>query len=1063
MNYTPYHMHTDSSLLDSCTKFEEYVDKAVECGMTAIGFSEHGNISQWFKKMQYCKSKGIKYIHGVECYLTENPSARQRDNYHTVLIAKNAEGFREINNVLYHTDFYYRPRISFDDFLALSNNVITTSACIAGPLNKLSKDNPYYEKLINRYDFLEIQHHDDKDQIAYNIDLACIAEQYGKPLIAGTDTHSINQYKAECREILMEYKDQHYAGEENFDMVFKTYDELVHSYEIQNALPQNVYMQAIMNTNVMADMVEDYDIDTSIKYPILYGTKEADHEKFIETIECKFADKVERGVIPAEQVDNFRKNIDDEIKVFTKIGMDGFMLSMAEILDWCHQNGIVTGTARGSVGGSRVAYVTDIIDLNPEDWGTVFSRFCNEDRVEVGDIDIDIIADEDRPKVFEYVINRFGKTHCARVSAFGTIADRAAIDVVGGYLCKKWEKENHSGENPYSIANIKLVKKDWGNAVTALIKEIGSDHPDYKDKFEELINKFSLKYPEIFNYYKGLRGVKISQSVHPAGMVIAPIDIVEAYGAFDKDGENCLYFDMDECHDVGLVKYDFLGLTNVKIIKETCQMVGIPYPTSSTMNWNDEKVWNDMLKSQYGIFQMESDFAFSLLNQFKPRNIKEMSLITAAIRPAGDSYRNDLMARKYHKNSDKVIDDLLKENYGYLIYQEDVIKFLQDICGFTASEADTMRRAIAKKKMNLIEKELPKLVEGYCSKSTKPRDVAEQEVKEFVDIIRDSSRYMFGYNHSIAYCLVGYICAYLRYYHPVEFITALLNNSDTEEDINKFTELAHVYGITIIAPQYGLSKGKYFPDVKNKSISQGISSIKYLSDDVANALYDIANSEDAPQDFVSLLFKIKNTKNKITSKHIDILIKINFFSKFGNVRELSQIYKMFEIFDFGKKSTISKDKFNNEDIINIIGFYTNFGLDKRGNPSKNYIFQSSTSVLDCAIEIEKYIKSLHLKDLSPKLQINNLIENLGYVPATNKPEDKMILIISSVTPITGKNGNVWQYRVGATSLGSGKSARLSVSKEMFNSYPLSNGNIIKANEIKKDEKGYWHLTNYSMI
>ena len=132
---------------------------------------------------------------------------------------------------------------------------------------------------------------------------------------------------------------------------------------------------------------------------------------------------------------------------------------------------------------------------------------------------------------------------------------------------------------------------------------------------------------------------------------------------------------------------------------------------------------------------------------------------------------------------------------------------------------------------------------------------------------------------------------------------------------------------------------------------------------------------------------------------------------------------MFEIFDFGKKSTISKDKFNNEDIINIIGFYTNFGLDKRGNPSKNYIFQSSTSVLDCAIEIEKYIKSLHLKDLSPKLQINNLIENLGYVPATNKPEDKMILIISSVTPITGKNGNVWQYRVGATSLGSGKSAR----------------------------------------
>lgn len=1060
MNYTPYHMHTDSSLLDSCTKFEEYIDKAVECGMTAIGFSEHGNISQWFKKMQYCKSKGIKYIHGVECYLTENPSARQRDNYHTILIAKNAEGFREINNALYHTDFYYRPRISFDDFLALSNNVITTSACIAGPLNKLSKDNPYYEKLINRYDFLEIQHHNDKDQIAYNIDLACIAEQYGKPLIAGTDTHSINQYKAECREILMEYKDQHYAGEENFDMVFKTYDELIHSYEIQNALPQNVYMQAIMNTNVMADTVEDYDIDTSIKYPILYGTKEADHEKFIETIERKFADKVERGIIPTEQVDNFRKNIDDEVKVFTKIGMDGFMLSMAEILDWCHQNGIVTGTARGSVGGSRVAYVTDIIDLNPEDWGTVFSRFCNEDRVEVGDIDIDIIADEDRPKVFEYIINRFGKTHCARVSAFGTIADRAAIDVVGGYLCKKWEKENHSSENPYSIANIKLVKKDWGDAVTALIKEIGSDHPDYKDRFEELINKFSLKYPEIFNYYKGLRGVKISQSVHPAGMVIAPIDIVEAYGAFDRDGENCLYFDMDECHDVGLVKYDFLGLTNVKIIKETCQMVGIPYPTSSTMNWDDEKVWNDMLKSQYGIFQMESDFAFSLLNQFKPRNIKEMSLITAAIRPAGDSYRNDLMARKYHKNSDKVIDDLLKENYGYLIYQEDVIKFLQDICGFTASEADTMRRAIAKKKMNLIEKELPKLIEGYCSKSTKPRDVAEQEVKEFVDIIRDSSRYMFGYNHSIAYCLVGYICAYLRYYHPVEFITALLNNAKDSDDTQKFTELATTYGITIVSPKFGVSKGRYSPIPDERKIAKGLSSIKGISDGVADDLMTVSQ-EVKTHYFVDVL--LSSIEHGINSDKIEALIKIDFFDRYGNSREVMQIYRMFKLLGGGKKMSIPKSDITNEQVKQIVNRYTNFGLDAKGRPSQSYKFTSGDSLIECMQELETFIKGLHLTELAPKLKIANYMEILGYVPPTNSPDDRTVLIITEITPIKGRNGQVWQYRVNAQSLGSGKTARLSVSNELYNNYPIQKGSVVKALNTTKDEKGYWHLANYNVL
>lgn len=1045
MNYTPYHIHTDYSLLDSCTQYIDYIDKAVELGMKAIAFSEHGKISGWFKKMQYCKKNGIKYIHAVECYLTESLTNKIRDNYHTILIARNINGLKEINKIIAKSfdneHFYYVNRISFDEFLNLSDNVITTSACLAGPLNKLDKSNSYYEKLIRRYDYLEIQPHKDRNQITYNIDLTCMSEQYDKPLIAGTDSHSVNAYKAECRKILMKYKGQSYGDEDNFDLVFKSYDELVKAFEEQNAIPRTFYMQAIDNTNAMANSIEEYDIDTSIKYPLLYGSKEADHEKFIECLNRKFQEKIDKGIIPSQQIESFKKAIDEEVAVFTKIGMDGFMLSMSEILSWCRENGIVIGPARGSVGGSRVAYILDIIDLNAETWHTVFSRFANEDRVEVGDIDTDVI-EEDRPKIFKYVTDRFGISKCARVSAFGTIADKAAIDEIGGALAKYWEEENpNQKDNPYSLAKIKEIKKEY------------SLNPEITKQ----------KYPKIFYYYDGMVGTKVSQSIHPAGMVISPITLTDNYGTFDKDGDNCLFFDMDECHDAGLVKYDFLCLVNVKVIKDTCEMIGIDYPKTCDINWEDEAVWKDMLKSPAGIFQMESDFAFQMLSKFKPQNIFDMSLVTACIRPSGASYRNELMSRTVHDNKSELINELLKDNYGQLVYQEDVIKFLKDVCGFTGSEADTMRRAIAKKKIELIEPQLPKVIEGYCSKSNKPREIAEAEARNFVKIMEDASSYMFGYNHSIAYCLIGYLCAYFRYYHPVEFITSLLNNSDTEEDINKFTELAHVYGITIISPKYGLSKGHYFPDVKNKSISQGISSIKYLSDDVADTLYDIANSYDAPQDFVSLLFKIKNTKNKITSKHLDILIKINFFSKFGNVRELSQIYKMFEIFDFGKKTTISKDKFNNEQIINIIGSYTNFGLDKKGNPSKNYIFSSNESVLNCAIEIEKFIKSLNLKELPVKVQINNLIENLGYVPATGNTEDKMTLIISSVSPIMNKNGNIWQYRINATSLGSGKSARLSVSKEMFTNYPLSNGSIIKANDIKKDEKGYWHLINYNIL
>lgn len=1012
--------------------------------MKAIAFSEHGKLSGWFKKLQYCRKNGIKYIHAVECYLTESFVDKKRDNYHTILIAKNIEGLKELNLAIGKSfdkaHFYYNNRLSFDEFLSLSDNIITTSACLASPLNKISKDNPYYEKLINRYDFLEIQPHDDSDQKTFNIDLACMAEQYHKPLIAGTDTHSVSKYKAECRKILMKYKGQSYGNEDNFDLTFKTYDELVSAFEKQGALPSNIYLQAIENTNILADMIEEYDIDTSSKYPLLYGSKEADHEKFIERINQKFQEKVEKGIIPSEQIEPFKKAIDEEIRVFTKLGMDGFMLSMSEILEWCHDNGIVTGTARGSVGGSRVAYVTDIIDLNPETWGTLFSRFCNENRVELGDIDTDVI-EEDRPKIFQYVIDRFGRNKCARVSSFGTIADKAAIDEIGGALAEYWKENNPNqtdSENPYSLANIKRIKKEY------------SENPSLARE----------NYKEIFYYYDGMVGTKVSQSIHPAGMIISPVDLPSNYGVFDKDGDDCLFLDMDECHDLGLVKYDFLCLVNVKIIKETCEMIGKKYPKSHEIDWNDQAVWNDMLKTSSGIFQMESDFAFQLLSKLKPKNIFEMSHITAAIRPAGASYRDDLAARKMHDNGSEMVNELLKRNYGFFIYQEDVTKFLTDICGFSGSEADSMRRAIAKKKVDLINAQIPKVIDGYCKSSNKPRAVAEKEAQQFIQVMQDAGDYMFNYSHSVAYCLIGYICAYLRYYHPVEFITALLNNAKDQDDIAKFTDLAHTYNIMIASPKYGESGGDYTPNSEKGVIAKGIASIKGISNDVANSLLRMSKEVNTEY-FTDIL--LNASEYRINSDKIETLIKVDFFDRFGNYREVNQIYRMFKLLGEGKKMSIPKDSITNDKVKEIVGRYTNFGLDSKGRPSNSYKFPKIDSVVECMHELEKFVKDMHLTEIAPKLKIANYIEVLGYVPPTEKADDRMVLIITEITPIKSKNGNIWQYRVNAQSLGSGKSARLSVSNELYNHYPIQKNSIVKATNISKDEKGYWHLANYTVL
>lgn len=388
-SYIMYHCHTEYSLLDSCTKHTDYINLAKRDGAKAISFSEHGKPLNWTEKWAACKDADIRYIHSVEIYLTESLGRKIRDNYHTVLMARNMDGLRELNAIVSKScdkdHFYYTNRISFDEFLGLSDNIITTSACLGSPLNKLPETHPRYMELARKYTFFEVQAHNHPDQIAFNKKLLALSRELSKPLIAGTDTHSSSPYKAECRAVLLSSKHKSYGDEDAFDLTYKTYDELVEMFRIQSALPEDVYLKAIENTNLLYDMTEDIELDTSIKYPILYGTRENDSKMFEETVDRMFLEKLESGVIPREQEAAFREAIQEELKVFQKLQMTGFMLSMSELVRWCKSNGMAIGTARGSVGGSRVAYVTDIIDLNPEQWNTVFSRFCNEDRKEIGD------------------------------------------------------------------------------------------------------------------------------------------------------------------------------------------------------------------------------------------------------------------------------------------------------------------------------------------------------------------------------------------------------------------------------------------------------------------------------------------------------------------------------------------------------------------------------------------------------------------------------------------------------------------------------------------------------
>ena len=985
-NYVCYHLHTELSLLDSCTNFKLYVDRAVELGQKAICFTEHGNIYNWVEKKMYVNKMGLKYLHGVEIYMTTTLKEKVRDNFHTILIARNYSGLQEINTLVdmstQEDHFYYKPRITFDEFKKISNNVIKISACLASPLNRLRD-----ESLISYYDYLEIQPHvNSEEQKEYNKWLYEMSKKYDKPLIAATDTHSLNKYKAECRSILQKAKNIKFTNEDEFDLTYKSYDELVDMFEEQDSLPMDVVLEAIENTNYMADSVTDFELDTSFKYPKLYDNEE---EVLKKRINKMYKDKLKRGVIKRDP--RYKEMVHEEMRVFKKIGMVGFMLFMSELVCWCWDNGIPVGFCRGSCGGSMIAYLTDIIDVNPLTWHTMFSRFANESRKELGDIDVDISPSQ-RHLVYDHIIEEFGQDKTAYILAIGTISDKGTIDEIGRAL-------------DIPISEVKKIKKEYEE-----------DH----DKTKE-------RYPELFYYFDGLINTAISQSMHPAGIIVSPVTLPDNYGTFWNDGKRILCINMEEAHEVSLNKYDILGLKNVEIIKDTCELAGIPYPKSHEINWNDKEVWDHITDSPVGIFQFESPYAFKLLKDYHPTEVNSLSLVNASLRPSGESYRDRLIAGETNKNPSELIDNLLAPNHGFLVFQEDTIKFLQQVCGLSGSEADNVRRAIGRKQKDRLEAAMPQILEGYCKMSDKPREVAEKEAKEFLQIIEDSANYQFGYNHSTGYSMIGYTCAYLRYYYPIEFITAYLNNANNDDDINMGTGLAQQLNIKIHPVKFRHSLSKYTCD-KN-GIYKGLGSIKYLSEQMSQELYELRNK--SYDTFFDLLIDIQKTS--VDSRKLEILVKLDFFSEFGEPNKLLKQVEQFN--NIYSKKQFKKEKLTELDLPqDLVAKYAEKETEKMFTKVDTF------GLLNDIAQNYKYPETM-LMD-----KVKYQMECLGYIDIVDPEADKRLYCVTKVDVRKSiVNADIYE-------LHSGKTQSVKLWRKDFDMNPFAEGNILYLYRVEKKNK-----------
>jgi DNA polymerase-3 subunit alpha len=560
------------------------------------------------------------------------------------------------------------------------------------------------------------------------------------------------------------------------------------------------------------------------------------------------------------------------------------------------------------------------------------------------------------------------------------------------------------------------------------------------------------RYPELFSLAKQLEGVITSSGVHPCGVVTATLNLEEELGTFTTttDTRRISQVDMKCIDSINFVKLDILGLDNIQIINEVCDLAEIERLTPDNIDFEDDNVWNDIMNSSLGIFQWESDFAHQtykkLFSKESLQKIKDklgkvdrialLSMANGAIRPAGESYREPMCNGEFKDNGHEALNDMLSSTMGYLVYQEDILRFLHEFCGYSMGEADVVRRGFAKK--SGTEKHIPKIKAGFIKtmKQKYGTDEAESEkiVESFLTVIEDSSFYLFSLNHSLPYSMIGYACAYLRYYHKLEFLTTMLNiNKDNIEKSASIIDYAKENKILIKSPRFRFSRSSYFYDKSTNTIYKDISSIKYLNGECGEQLFEIGKMEF--DNFVDLLVYVEENL-KINSRQLETLIKIKFFDEFGGNKKLLKIY---EEFSSGKSKYDKKLKDTTK--------------EKRLETLRN-------------VEQETPNEFMNVLD-----QIYFEQDALGYIQATYEKIDKRLVFVSSLDVKYAPRAEVY-------CLANGKTTSLKLYKKTYENNMFGGGELLYCKNFERkspikyvngayveDDKAekQWWLTNYVVV
>jgi DNA polymerase-3 subunit alpha len=907
-DYVHLHNHTHHSLLDGLTKVGELVECVKNLGMEAVAMTDHGTMSGAVEFYKAGKEAGIKPIIGMEAYVAarsrhDRDPGKDKARYHLILLAMNETGYQnlmQLSTTANLEGMYYKPRIDHELLEKYNEGLIVLSACASGEIGEqLRMDNyeeakriaSWYKSVFGDRYYLELQDHGHPDcpakwdvQVGINKGLDRLSAELDIPCVVTSDGHYVTHEDQDAHEILLcvgtgaFLSDEKRMSLKDFELHVTDPADIIKRWSGTNP-------QAVMNTRAIADRCNvEMELGRILipTFPVPEGeTEKTFLDKLVyqgvavryNNVPLDEARLMSIEAISAMLGDEVKTRLEMELGVLDKMGYNGYFLIVQDFINWGKDQGIIFGPGRGSAAGSIIAYALNITDLDPLKYGLLFERFLNPDRISMPDIDVDI-QDTRRDEVIQYCSDKYGADHVSNIVTFGKMAARAAVRDVARVL-----------QVPYAEADrlSKMIPPPAQGRHIPLKVSIKED-VDLKKEYDT-----NPTAKRVFDYAVRLEGTIRSHGVHACGVVIAPDNLVKYLPLeMAQKGVVSTQFPMGEVEELGLLKMDFLGLSNLTTINNALRIIKKVYKQEidlSEIPLDDTKTYELFQRGDTtGVFQLESAGMKRYLRELKPTVFEDIIAMVALYRPGPMQFIDSFIKRKHGQEEitylHQGMEPSLSSTYGILVYQEQFMQISKDWCGFTGGQADTLRKAVGKKKIDLMRKVKVDFVDGAVKHSGADPKVAEL----FWNQLEEFANYCFNKSHAACYGLISYWTAYLKAHFPDAFMAALMTSD--QDDIDRLaieiTECKHM-GITVLSPDVNESFVEFAVVPGQNEIRFGMAAVKGVG---VGAVEEILRAREEGK-FTSIEdFAKRVSISKFNKKAWDSLIKSGAFDSMGDRSDL---------------------------------------------------------------------------------------------------------------------------------------------------------------------------------